>query len=151
AGRSQDRPQTLTHFPSERRGLTSRSYRVLRLCGRLVQNHRRYRERAEEPTDVPAALQTAHALWQASHRWNARIRDYAAQKLLPLKNDVWLDDEEDELTADQFQEKMTLKGITVYPDGAFEFWHDDGDLFWGHSILVSGNLTEGPTDANIPG
>jgi hypothetical protein len=32
------------------------------------------------------------------------------------------------------------------PDGAFEFWHNDGDLFWGHSILIVGSLEEGLTD-----
>jgi hypothetical protein len=29
--------------------------------------------------------------------------------------------------------------------------HDDGDLFWGHSIQVTGTLDEGPTDADISG
>ena len=38
---------------------------------------------------------------------------------------------------------MTLDAITVYPDGAFDFWHHDGDMFWGHSIQVSGSLSEG--------
>jgi hypothetical protein len=46
---------------------------------------------------------------------------------------------------------MRLKSVTVYPDGSFDFWHDDGDLFWGHSIQVSGDLLDGPTHADIPG
>ena len=37
------------------------------------------------------------------------------------------------------------------PDGRFEFWHEDGGLFWGRSIHVRGTLTAGPTDADIPG
>lgn len=46
---------------------------------------------------------------------------------------------------------MTLEGISVDPDGSFDFWHNDGDLFWGHAIQISGSLVEGPTLANIPG
>lgn len=55
------------------------------------------------------------------------------------------------MTAEQFKARMKLEGITPHPDGPFDFWHDDGDLFWGHSIQISGNLSEGPTHADIPG
>jgi hypothetical protein len=46
---------------------------------------------------------------------------------------------------------MKLESITVHPDGRFEFWFDDGDLFWGHSIAVRGSLAEGPTEASVEG
>jgi hypothetical protein len=106
---------------------------------------------AEKPTDHQAALKVAHALWDAENSWSARIRDYAVCKLLPLKNDNWLDEDETEITADQFNERMSLESVTVYPDGEFEFWHEDGDLFWGHSILIKGSLLEGPTEAGLHG
>lgn len=106
---------------------------------------------ATETAEIQEALKTAHSLWQSQSEWNRRIREYAVHELLPLKNDVWLGDEEAELTADQFENRIKLQSITVYPDGSFEFWHDDGDLFGGHSIQISGNLMEGPTDADIPG
>lgn len=104
-----------------------------------------------ESDEVHEALAAAHALWQEQREWNRRIRDYAVQELLPLKNEAWLSEDEAELTADEFKDAMTLESITVYPDGSFDFWHDDGDLFWGHSIQISGSLSEGPTDADIPG
>lgn len=105
----------------------------------------------ESPEELDAALQAAHALWDDEAAWNHRIQGYAVQELLPLKNESWLDEDEVELTAEQFKSRMTLEAVTVYPDGSFEFWHDDGDLFWGHSIQISGSLSEGPTDADIPG
>jgi hypothetical protein len=46
---------------------------------------------------------------------------------------------------------MKLEEITVTPNGSFDFWHHDGGLLWRHSIQVSGNLTKGPTEADIPG
>ncbi|TWU34194.1 hypothetical protein [Novipirellula artificiosorum] len=30
-------------------------------------------------------------------------------------------------------------------------WFDDGDLFWGHAIMVSGDVENGPDDAGIHG
>jgi hypothetical protein len=73
------------------------------------------------------------------------------QALLPLKNESWLAEGEVDVTADQFKGRMALESITVHPDGSFEFWHNDGDLFWGHSIQISGCLSKGPTGADIPG
>ena len=73
----------------------------------------------------------------------------AVHALLPLKNESWLGEDESTITAVQF--RMTLDSIIVHPDGSFEFWHTDGDLFWGHSIQVTSSLSEGPTDADIPG
>ena len=101
--------------------------------------------------DAQDALKTAHALWQNQAEWNRRVRDFAVEQLLTLKNDTWLDEGEPELTPDDFEDRMTLESITVNADGSFDFWHNDGDLFWGHSIQISGSLAEGPTHADIPG
>ena len=100
---------------------------------------------------LEAALQTGHALWQAQSAWDQRVRDFAVAKLLPLKNDVWLDEDEAELSADDFRSRMTLQAITAHADGSFEFWHHDGDLFDGHAIYIRGSLAGGPNRADIPG
>lgn len=101
--------------------------------------------------EISSALKVASALWQEEEAWTKRIQNYAVQELLALKNDSWLDEGESPLSASQFIEKMTLESITVCTDGEFEFWHDDGELFWGHSIQVSGSLSDGPNHADIPG
>ncbi len=105
----------------------------------------------ESNDDLNAALQTAHVLWNDKVMWNNLIRDYAVRELLSLKNESWLEEDEIEVTGEQFKDRMSLESITIYSDGSFEFWHDDGDLFWGHSILISGSLSKGLTDADIPG
>lgn len=106
---------------------------------------------ATEPKDIEKALKAVYILWKAQKGWSKRIGDFAVKQLLSLKNDNWLGDDEAELTAKQFKARMKLEAITVTPRGSFDFWHHDGGLFWGHSIQVSGNLTKGPTDADIPG
>ncbi len=106
---------------------------------------------AKEPDDLQNALKTAHTLWQSQDEWDQRIRHFAVVELLPLKNDVWLDEDEVEVHPDQFKDRMALETVKVYPDGSFEFWHNDGDLFFGHSIRIDGSISDGPTDADIPG
>jgi hypothetical protein len=121
--------------------------------GRAAWNGRKVRLSlsAQEPAKVERALQVTRALWRAQKSWRAKVLAYAVRQLLPLKNDNWLGDDERPLTAKQFQARMKLEGITVSPNGSFEFWHDDGGLFWGHTIQISGSLAKGLTDADIPG
>jgi hypothetical protein len=105
----------------------------------------------DDSRTIDGALEVARTLWKNQGQWAKRIEDYAVQELLPLKNGSWLDEGEAELTADEFKARMALESITADPDGSFDFWHNDGDLFWGHCIQISGNLSEGPTGADIPG
>lgn len=105
----------------------------------------------DELDDIKLSLQVAKTLLENRKIWNNRISEYAVKELLELKNDSWLEEDEREVTAKQFKTRMKLEAITVYPDEEFEFWHHDGDLFWGHSILISGNLMDGPNHADIPG
>lgn len=102
-------------------------------------------------TDDRDLFGTAQSLWKQQKEWNKRIQDFAVEKLLEGKNDVWLGAEEKEFTPRQFKRKMRLESIAIYPAGGFEFTYDDGDLFWGHVIQVSGTISEGPKHAGIAG
>ena len=106
---------------------------------------------ADQPDEVAAALQAAHALWADDAAWEQRVRAYAVEQLLPLKNEYWLDEDEAPLTPEAFTARMTLRSIGLTPEGGFDFWHDDGDLFGGHAIRISGSLATGPSEADIPG
>ena len=105
----------------------------------------------KDSDDPSGTISVARSLWESQDSWNGRIYEYAVAKLLSLKNSSWLQEGEREVTPEQFKSKMKQEAITVYSNGTFEFWFKDGDLFWGHSIMVKGNLTEGPTRADIPG
>jgi hypothetical protein len=107
------------------------------------------------PASAPAAMQktlaVARRLWAEQEEWQRKINACASKELLGLKNDTWLGEDEAEVSEAEFARRMVLESILVQADGSFEFWHNDGDLFWGHSIMVSGNLTDGPKDAGIHG
>lgn len=101
---------------------------------------------AEE--DRAEVLQRAKTLLAGAADWDQRIRAYAADDLLASAND-WAEDEE--ITREQFIQRMELESIEIRADGSFEFWFADGDMFYGHSIHVSGDMENGPDDAAMEG
>ena len=111
------------------------------------------------PEEMASAQETGRALMASQADWDHRVRSYAAQELLSLANDWAADarEEEDEdsgaplVTQEQFMERMELESIQLLPQGGFEFWFNDGDLFWGHSIHVTGSLESGPESAQMEG
>lgn len=107
----------------------------------------------DQDNSMDRCAQAAKALMAGQEDWDEQVRAYAAQELLDLAKD-WAQDgggDEEEITQEQFIQRMELESIQVNEDGSFEFWFNDGDLFWGHSIRVSGDLSQGPTDAQMEG
>lgn len=65
-----------------------------------------------------------------------QLRAYAADHMLDTAND-WLDNAgEEPITADRFADRITLSGLAFRNDGSIEAYYDDGDIFWGHCIIV---------------
>jgi hypothetical protein len=108
---------------------------------------------AETDVDATSALDVAHRLWTSQEHWNREVLRRAVTDLLATKNDLWITEGEvgASLTAEQFIGRMRLETIVTYPDGAFEFNFDDGGMFCGHMVLVSGDLENGAKSADIAG
>lgn len=103
----------------------------------------------QNKNDYSSALACAKRLFDDEASWASRINNYAVEKLL---GQTWLEVEDElKLTRDEFLSLMKLSSISISPDGQFDFWHDDGDLFFGHTIQVSGNLDIGPIGIHTPG
>ena len=105
-------------------------------------------DREEDRADC---VKNAKALLAGAEDWDRRVREYAAGELLDLANDWAENAEEGEVTGEQFMERMELESIEIRGDGSFEFWFSDGDMFYGHSIRVSGDLENGPDEAQMEG
>lgn len=125
--------------------------RLDRFNGEVVWNGQRVRLGLGESAAVADRIETARRLLRAQKTWKKRIEARAVQELLPIKNDNWLGDDETEFTPAQFISAMRLEAITISEGGHFEFWYDDGKLFWGHTISVSGTLDDGPIYAEFMG
>lgn len=105
----------------------------------------------DEHGDIAPSLARAKVVLADKKRFGENAKDYAAQRLLKLKNESWLDEDEKPLSAEQFKVKMRLVEISFSSDGQVEFWYDDGQLFWGHSIQVIMDGKDQFVDVDIPG
>lgn len=74
----------------------------------------------------------------------------AAEGLLPLHNESWNENDKD-LTKEEFIKAITLKSITLELEGDSSIWFDDGDLFYGHSIHISLDKSNEVQDVGIMG
>lgn len=89
-----------------------------------------------QENEIEAATEFAYkiCLWLELNDESARV--FCASKLLRLKNETWLEDQEEPITQEAFIETLELEGITAFSDGSFSLYFDDNDIFWGHSIVV---------------
>lgn len=88
---------------------------------------------------------------------DAAWRAYAAATLTELAED-WQEqgDEEDDpdrepVTPEAFARRIQLSELSVGAEGDLTPYYDDGDLFWGHTIVVDVPPDGTPTDASIAG
>ena len=102
------------------------------------------------------ALETWSKLSENSADWDKKAREYAAKELVDNAND-WLydgaeeDEEVEEMTEEDFARRMILSEVCISTEGDFNIYYDDDDMFWGHVIIVSGNIRDGISDATIAG
>jgi hypothetical protein len=101
---------------------------------------------------VAPLLTNAEAMAADDANWFARLQDCAAG-LVDLSNE-WNEDQDDwtgPIDREGFIARIKLESIVFHEDDYFEAYFEDGDLFWGHTIIVSGTMTEGPEEAAIAG
>lgn len=115
-------------------------------------------------------VSTAHELCNNKDDWNEKIISFAAEELLELANDWYAEsreeyyesfdpdfEEEDEyfkyetITKERFMELIEIQDIIASSDGEFTVYCSDGDIFLGHSIIVSGNINGEFDDAQMAG
>lgn len=105
----------------------------------------------DENGTINKLLPKSYEILNSASNWDANAKEFSAKKLLELKNDTWLGDDETEFSEAQFIGKMKLSAISFETDGSFIFWFDDGDLFWGHTISVTVDENGKFEDAEIMG
>lgn len=130
------------------------------------------KEDMEEGTETAErARHTLHIIYKDLKKWDEKFRKFAAEQLTELAND-WLEDrddfdgqedfdedneyrENDEyenlITKETFAERIWISEIVMFSNGDYEVYYNDDDMFWGHIIIVSGNIETGLEDAQIAG
>lgn len=109
----------------------------------------------DEESSVTAedALETWNKLIANSQEWDDKARKFAAEEMTDNANDWALDADEnaEEMTKEDFAKRLIISEVCVSTDGNFEIFYDDDDMFWGHVVIVSGNIETGIDDAYMAG
>ncbi len=75
----------------------------------------------------------ARLRWVRAHL--EQLSEYAADRLLPDFNEGdWCEGKP--ISAAEFVNRITPTGINIDQLGNLQVFFDDGDLFWGHAIIV---------------
>ena len=85
---------------------------------------------------VQQSLASAHRLWNEMDAVDSELLRRIVAELLPLKNEAWLAEDEAPLAESDFLSRIALEAIHVHADGLTQFYYEDGDLFFGHTIIV---------------
>ncbi|MDE6781139.1 MAG: DUF2262 domain-containing protein [Ruminococcus sp.] len=126
----------------------------LEWCGEYVE----FSISPDGENDINEFLPLAEEFYKNRQEWDKKLREFSASQLTELAND-WLEDEyyeEDdeetepvpEITEKDFANRISISGISFYTDGNFEVFYDDDDMFWGHSILIDGNIKTGKLESS---
>ncbi len=75
------------------------------------------------------------------------IKKFVSKELLDDAEN-W-NDNNSTITEEMIAEAITMSGISMSADGDFTVYYDDGDIFSGHSIVVTGNMGKGLFEANM--
>lgn len=95
--------------------------------------------------DQEDSLTTARALLRTAADWDARLRSFAADRLLDTVNGQL---EDEPVTREEFLNSLSPEAVQTSPNGSFALWYGS-DLFFGQAAQVSGTLDKGPTDARL--
>ena len=83
--------------------------------------------------------------------------EYAAENLLGLGNnwccDAWSEDGDEytPLTKEDFVKRIYLQTLALADDENYSLWFSDGDIFWGHAVVVYGTVSGGFNAAKMEG
>lgn len=102
----------------------------------------------DDPIDI--ALEKAASTFAVLKNDEEGYRLATADKLLDLHNESW--NRGSRIDRKTFAGRIRLESICFYPDDyGTELSYNDGDLFWGHSIIVEVNDEGVIEDADIAG
>ena len=78
------------------------------------------------------------------------FRKFASAELTDSANE-WRDDGSMEISEESFAQRIELDSLNLDNEGNYMLYFHDDDMFFGHSILVSGNIEGGITDTQMVG
>lgn len=97
---------------------------------------------------IRACLTHAREIVIKQVEWDKLIRQFAATDMTELAND-W--NQDSKISEQEFYDRVSINCIYITAEGEFTFLLDDDNMFREHSIVVNGNVKEGPREADLLG
>jgi hypothetical protein len=103
------------------------------------------RERANTLLDV------ARALLSDLESVDRHCKQFAAARLLDLKNRGWREPGEVIISEGRFIASISLESVSIDSQGAVTAYYEDGGMFSGHTIVIELGVDHTPIDAELAG
>ncbi|EHZ4884741.1 DUF2262 domain-containing protein [Campylobacter lari] len=100
--------------------------------------------------NIENSIQTARKIFEDKKELDKKVKEYIASQLLEEANSYNEDADKDEIDEKQFAKLLTFESIVIRSKG-IDFYVDDGDVFWGHVIIVESDFGFNFSDAYIAG
>lgn len=97
---------------------------------------------SDEIGPLNEAASHAAGLLEKAVLWDAEMRERIHERYFPVWEETWREDDA-VLSKDEWKARFLLDSLDVHADGQFVAWFGDGDLFWGHSMEVTGGIESG--------
>lgn len=78
-------------------------------------------------------LDRLYDIYRELAKWDASVKEYVSDELLDLANEEWLDDA-DEITREEFIQRIGNPDITIEPSGTVRFMFNSDEIFTDHGI-----------------
>jgi len=82
------------------------------------------------------ALGHLRKVWEIREDWDARMREAIAAEYYEVWRDNWRDESAPDIDRETFKARFLLDDASFTPEGDISFTYGDGDLFWGHAMMV---------------
>ena len=130
-------------------------------CDWLGEKAKLFLEVEDGQEDAGEALAHMDFFYKDLAERDKSMREFAAKELTELANewqssDCEIDEDGEpinytELTEGDFVQKISIDSMSMDSDGNFSVFYYDGDLFFGHSVVVEGDLENGLDSATMQG
>lgn len=118
----------------------------------------------EDDRKADGALAAFREIYAGLEEWDRKFRTFAAGELTELANE-WQDEddyddcndgEEDgetagSITEEIFSKRISISEFSIDAEGNYTAYYEDDDMFYGHVIVVEGNVKDGIRSADIAG
>jgi len=102
-----------------------------------------------EMFDKDKVFKLAENVFKKIEELEETYKESIAEDLLTIHNETW--NEESITSKSEFINRIKLEGILFFCDGNAELYYNDGDLFWGHTIVVRINENGQYQDSQVYG